>query len=322
MKSPFPLVLRGVLLGQTVIRYLLSSPMTVSVAATDGREGEILTSAAHRQTQGKRIFSTRNEYPLSWVDGSAGESLVVCRGGGAETKEAVVGQEEEREKEGEERKERCDIQNPIIRKEACYRREEGDGDAVQSYDAPLSALPSFPGPSSVSSSRIPLRSVVLVKPKKVGGTTLASILRRVGKQYGLEGDDESKRGIGRGVWARHGKYSDILPFLDRSRSSISSSSSSLSRSSIPFKPLSLLLTIVRRPGERCMSQFYHSFVSKRGINATAEKKLLFLRSASCSNYLFKYLCLPVQSPVHCLDNYDFVALQEHFEESLVVLQHR
>jgi Sulfotransferase family len=102
---------------------------------------------------------------------------------------------------------------------------------------------------------------------------------------------------------------------------------------------SFLWSVVREPTSRAVSHYFHSLVSRRRINASNDEFFLrYLKSEIPSyqldfeDYQIKYLSfhhLPrynrsAYDPIHeindILRNYDFVAITERLDESLVAMQ--
>jgi Sulfotransferase family len=101
---------------------------------------------------------------------------------------------------------------------------------------------------------------------------------------------------------------------------------------------SFLWSIVREPTARAVSHYFHTLVSRRNRNASDESFLKFLHSQAKAfpldfeDYQIKYLSFrylprmnrssydPVEEIHSILQNYDFVAITERLDESLVAMQ--
>ena len=159
----------------------------------------------------------------------------------------------------------------------------------------------------------PSRLAGRVHEKEFEFVHLQSLHRGQEKQYsGAQGNMAGIRGYRSGswihrepgVWAHHGKFVDVAKDAARLR--------------MPY----FLMTMVREPAERCMSAFYHIAVSmKHKSGNTLEGKLSYLKGPECRDYQFNYMRrdLNEASVKDVLGLYDFVGVQEHFDDSVVTL---
>lgn len=177
----------------------------------------------------------------------------------------------------------------------------------------------------------PHPNLILIKTHKTGGTTLAGVLRRLGRNFGLHdydmghfkelpGGKKIMRLVDKepGVFASHTRYRFKRKLLRA------------------LHGPTFLVTIVRHPGERCRSRFYHFFVS-RGRKSTVElyksgglkgeTKIKHFREECEVDYFKETVCDQrrkkgrLQSNKECLGLYDLVAVNERFDESLIVMMH-
>eukprot|EP00984_Skeletonema_dohrnii_P026169 scaffold15472_cov138-Skeletonema_dohrnii-CCMP3373.AAC.2 len=89
---------------------------------------------------------------------------------------------------------------------------------------------------------------------------------------------------------------------------------------------SFLWSIVREPAQRTLSNYFYFSISRQNHTATEDGIMSVLKSSKGQNYQSKYLDLPSQnneqsssSTERIINGYDFVAVSDRMEESLVVL---
>ena len=87
---------------------------------------------------------------------------------------------------------------------------------------------------------------------------------------------------------------------------------------------SFLWSIVRHPASRVLSEYFFEEASRRGMNATEDSILKYIQHGRFKSHYVTYLRLKEfktrQEEVdHLIQNYDFLAISERMEESLVVL---
>jgi len=128
-------------------------------------------------------------------------------------------------------------------------------------------------------SKTDFTSLIFIKPHKVGGTTIVTVLQEIQKKYqisrlrvgekfdlhNLDGTVEDRVSwiSEPGVWTHHCVYSD----LDKK----------ISQMTRPH----FLLTWMRDPVERCLSAFYWFAVTVNGEEASDDNIIKFARSDDC-----------------------------------------
>jgi len=131
-------------------------------------------------------------------------------------------------------------------------------------------------------------------------------MRHIGFRRGFSG--ATSRGWFRsepGVWATHGRMHKV----EKKFASLS----------LP----TILLSTVRQPGRRCLSQFYFLEVSHGRMNASLASKLEYLQKEKCHDYIWKYI--RSKHDRHWKDtlfHYDILLVAEHLLESLVVMHYK
>lgn len=156
----------------------------------------------------------------------------------------------------------------------------------------------------------PAYNIVLVKVPKTGGSTLAGCLRRVAHFKNLSNVFRGYEWIEKepGIWACHGPFTDLSANIRKLR--------------LPR----MLVTMVRHPVERCLSEYYHLDLSRRisrgkATGPTISEKLKLLRSdPRCHDAQYNYLCADSESAEECFAKYDFVGTTERFDESMMLLR--
>ena len=147
----------------------------------------------------------------------------------------------------------------------------------------------------------PISNIVLVKVPKAASTTTSSVVRRVAAHQGLSNfrqhtwiDNEP------GVWANHERFRELAPRVAALRQ--------------PF----ILVTAIRNPLTRAMSQFYHFEVLGRHVDPTLDNKLTFL--SKMANFQFHYITHDYSATVDAaLSNYALVGVTERMDEFCVQL---
>ena len=81
-----------------------------------------------------------------------------------------------------------------------------------------------------------------------------------------------------------------------------------------------LMTWIREPAERILSQFYHLEVSRENMTPTDQHIIDYLEQHR-DNYIIKYISTG-ESVSDILRKYDFIGITDRFEESMLVLAHR
>ena len=165
--------------------------------------------------------------------------------------------------------------------------------------------------ASSSTDRAPVRplpgspagvpSLVFIKCFKVGGSTMAGVVRRIAAKFDMSGVRAKRKWIGSepGVWAYHGEY-----FRFRKR---------LAALSGP----KFVLALMRNPLDRCLSHYYH-LKSDGAPNDDGIIKQL----RSCKNFEANYLGLLDDTSVEqIMARYDFLGTTERYAESVLLLTH-
>lgn len=94
------------------------------------------------------------------------------------------------------------------------------------------------------------------------------------------------------------------------------------------KEQSFLYSSLRDPSQRSVSRFFFAQVSRRKVQPTDQNFINFLKATSRSSYLTTLSMMPYQDiPEHyqrdvgkVLEDYDFIAITERMDESLIVMQ--
>ena len=86
----------------------------------------------------------------------------------------------------------------------------------------------------------------------------------------------------------------------------------------------MLWTIVRHPASHALSDYFFFIVSRRGVHPTEEGILKYVSHPRFKDFGVNYLKLmsfetKLEEVQHIIQNYDFIALSERMDESLVVL---
>ena len=88
-----------------------------------------------------------------------------------------------------------------------------------------------------------------------------------------------------------------------------------------------LMTFIREPAERALSQFYHIKVSRERISPTNDEIIKYLEGNESANtriernHLMHYISTG-ESVSEIMRKYDFIGITDRFEESMLVLAHR
>lgn len=162
--------------------------------------------------------------------------------------------------------------------------------------------------------------LLFVKPPKAGSTTAASVTLRIASRLAQRQS--------RNVTASSETTMTALPSLCKNR--VQHSTTHTMGYHQRHRSRSVLWSVLREPTSRAISQFFHFHVSRRGYNATDEIFQQFLeeRKELLTNFQLKYLAFhkfnektdPIAAMNRILRNYDFIAVSERMDESLVALQ--
>jgi hypothetical protein len=174
-----------------------------------------------------------------------------------------------------------------------------DYEVTEKYSLPLSPIEGFG------------KNLILVKVHKVGGSTVAGVVRRIGDHYNLSGVYIYDQWIRHepGIWAAHMNYMEMKPRLDR-----------LTR---PYH----LIAWIRDPMSRCLSNFYHKermyFHQHHRISAPINEERILSYLKDCRNNQYHYLRKKSgQSVNETVAMYDLIGLTEEFDKGLLVLKHQ
>lgn len=85
---------------------------------------------------------------------------------------------------------------------------------------------------------------------------------------------------------------------------------------------SFFVTIVREPAARCLSHINYFPISRNFKELNTDDKILFFRN-KCNGYQYKYIkdIKGERSINYELESYDLIAINERFDESLVLLKY-
>lgn len=164
-------------------------------------------------------------------------------------------------------------------------------------------------------------NVVFIKVPKCGSSTMSGILRRICLHHNMTGClPFSRRKEDRGEGEPRGASADEQgPPWSRG---LHAKHEPVTRASGLFEreyPNAFVLTMLREPAERSLSDYYHKRVSRGKRRSIASQKLARLRKFV--DFQYNYVGGPVfGSAGATLDQYHFVGLAHRFNESLVVLQ--
>ena len=108
------------------------------------------------------------------------------------------------------------------------------------------------------------------------------------------------------VWANHNPATQLYQLL-------------ISNSKKTARP-SFLFTFVRDPLQRCISEYYHFQVTRKGASESDANVVAFLRSKA-PNFIYDYIRPTADHllPTQLFDYYDHIGVVERFDESLVIL---
>jgi len=159
------------------------------------------------------------------------------------------------------------------------------------------------------------QNLVMVKPGKVGGSTLSGVIRHIAAHHGLSGYDNEEWIKGEpGIFSKHSKMRTLY---DNIKS---------------LKQKTFLLTIIRDPSERCLSDFnyFKTHGNHEGAyNRDYEDKLKYFEQY-CTNVMLEYIAPQEKNEVLSIDEsavdevvemYDLIGLTERFNETMVLMKH-
>eukprot|EP00747_Dinoflagellata_sp_TGD_P126581 gnl/TRDRNA2_/TRDRNA2_174297_c0_seq1.p1 gnl/TRDRNA2_/TRDRNA2_174297_c0~~gnl/TRDRNA2_/TRDRNA2_174297_c0_seq1.p1 ORF type:complete len:330 (+),score=19.92 gnl/TRDRNA2_/TRDRNA2_174297_c0_seq1:49-1038(+) len=169
-----------------------------------------------------------------------------------------------------------------------------------------------------SSGRSLSAGLVFIKMHKVGGSTFAGVMRRIGARHGLahlsDCGSDPQNTPAPSVWACHGQMRQVSTHLKYAM------------------PSAFRVTLIRNPVERRLSDFYH-YASRFDLEPNATNKIRYLQTTcdnTCINdYYTSYAqCADGHPPppndlaYSMMRCYDFVAVMERFDESLLLLSQK
>ena len=139
-------------------------------------------------------------------------------------------------------------------------------------------------------------NLVYIKIPKTGGSTFGGIIRRIGAHVGHNGyNDGYWIWKEPGVHANHARYEEVDPLLHSLQ--------------LP----TFLVSIIRDPAERAISQYYHFEVSRKGQPASTAALIRHLSAFENAqvNYLRRFNDETVQQ---IMDRYGFIGVSDLFDE--------
>jgi len=150
-----------------------------------------------------------------------------------------------------------------------------------------------------------------IKEHKVAGSTFAGVIRRIGERRNFQHTrdsywlDETTATKNPSVWANHGGRVTIESQLQKQM------------------PCAFFVTMIREPVDRCMSQYYYQFY-KDGAEVhpgqAIKDKTEFMRALCSESRETQYISPDgTADESRAMDAFDFVAVTERFDESLVLL---
>mmetsp|Transcript_3367 Transcript_3367/g.9898 ORF Transcript_3367/g.9898 Transcript_3367/m.9898 type:complete len:477 (+) Transcript_3367:205-1635(+) len=145
--------------------------------------------------------------------------------------------------------------------------------------------------------------LLFLKGPKCASSTTAGLARRIAAHYGVHCQGCGNSGA---VRASHPRL--IAGHI--------SHNSQLDRVIHNLNPSAFVWTFVREPAERCLSEFYHFRVTRRGVEPS-DANVLSFASSVCNEYIWRYHHLDVHE-----DRVNFYGIVERMNESLLILAHR
>jgi len=148
------------------------------------------------------------------------------------------------------------------------------------------------------------QNIVYIKVHKTGSSTFGGVIRRIAARHNLTGTS-SREWISKepGIWANHYKRGELRKKINL------------------LKLQSFFITTLRDPAARCLSEINHFKVSRGQMKLDTGAKIRIF-SNRCNSYQFDYIRDKGDlSVVDVLQSYDFIAISERFDESLVLLKY-
>lgn len=148
--------------------------------------------------------------------------------------------------------------------------------------------------------------LVFIKMPKTGGSTFAGVVRRIGFRYGMaharDGDWRRKGKPDRGaIWAIHGTRQSLNEFI------------------LENMPNAFVVSLIRNPISRLLSEYYH-YNASRLKKGQAEDLGKIRRLKRCKGSDMVHWAAPDrETPEAVIASYNFIAVTERFDESLLLL---
>jgi len=150
--------------------------------------------------------------------------------------------------------------------------------------------------------------LAFIKMPKCGGSTFGGVVRRIGNRHGMahtkDGDWRRRGKPNRpAIWAIHGQRDMVESFLHENM------------------PNAYMMTVIRNPIDRVMSEYYHYDASriKKGVTSDLGK---FRRVRRCKGHemvSWASVSSTRRAPETVVASYNFVGVLERFDESLLLL---
>lgn len=144
--------------------------------------------------------------------------------------------------------------------------------------------------------------LVYIKVTKCASSTTGGVVRRIAAHHELSGAHLTTWATPEpGIWANHGHLYSKWTDLGR------------------LRQRAVLVTFVRLPASRCLSEYYHFKETRRGASNEARRKVAALKG--CKDYVTNYVSPPGTWSARQLveDVYSFVGVVERYDESMVLL---
>lgn len=153
-------------------------------------------------------------------------------------------------------------------------------------------------------------NIVYIKTPKVGSSTVGGIARRIAYHYHITGWNTE-------YVNEHSPGYTVEPMLLANHNEMWKEQ----RFSNRFRSPTFYFTWLRDPADRCLSEFYHFEVSRSHVANSDAKKVEHLKK--CHNVQYAYIAnsqfYGQQKPHNVTALYNFIGLNERFEESVLLL---
>jgi len=164
-------------------------------------------------------------------------------------------------------------------------------------------------------------NIVFVKPAKVGGSTVAGVVRRISaKRNILDFDKQLDLKTMTKVLCQRKKHFGRVVANHHTRTDLQNALHACDKNRVQM----FLLSWVREPLERCLSQYYHIYVSRMKEPPSLESKLEYCGGdGRFDDHFEEYLSLhdPQESAETTIRQFDYVGISNRFDESMLVLKH-